>query len=373
MTSCTQPSRQQGAVILISVVLLLIIVLAVTLYTGRVKVLEQKVLLNEQNYRIGFSAAEAGLMRVLGLLSEEPAWNGAAVVDDLDTNATYTVSGVRQEVPRQSSTVTVVSLTSQGQSPDGLGTVTIQEQALLYSVLANPPDAPLIVAGGLNVGGNFEVTANPNGGGTGVPLSIWTDMAVDMNNGSGTTCGLHESQTGTCSSDAYSEKGFKGLDIVDDDPGFPPDLMEYLFNVPEAEWPQLRADADLRLNSCAGLGPASVGLIWVDGNCSVNANTIIGSLANPVILIVTDGDITMNGGAELNGILFSFRKPTTVNPFEINMIGGARVNGVVASNHPVGHANGTYNAVYDADVLSSIEEHDAFRRVGRIPGSWRDF
>lgn len=359
--------------ILISVVLLLVVALAVSLYTGRVKTQEQRILLNEQNYRIAFNAAESGVARALGLLSEEPDWNGAAVVNLLGNNASYTVNGVRQQVARQSSTVTLVTLTAQGQSPDGLASVSVQEQAMLYSVLANPPDAPLIVAGGLNVGGNFEVAANPNGGGTGVPLSIWTDQLVDLNNGSGTTCGLYEYQNGTCSSAPYSEKGFKDLDIVDSDPGFPSDLMEYLFNVPQTDWPQLRTDADLRLNSCAGLGPANVGLIWVDGACTINANTQVGSVTDPVILIVTDGDITMNGGASLFGILFSFRKPTTVLDFEINMIGGAAVNGVVASNHPVGLANGTYNAVYNADVLSAIEQHDAFMRVARVPGSWRDF
>ncbi|MDF2178217.1 hypothetical protein P2G88_08125 [Aliiglaciecola sp. CAU 1673] len=373
MTNMKSFSKQHGAMLLISVVLLLIMALAVSMYTGRVKTQEQRILLNEQNYRIAFNAAESGVARALGILSEEPSWNGAAVVNLLGNNASYAVNGASQQVPRQSSTVTLVTLNAQGNSPDGLATVNVQEQAMLYTVLANPPDAPLIVAGGLNVGGNFEVAANPNGGGTGVPLSIWTDQLVDMNNGSGTTCGLHEHQNGTCSTAPYSEKGFKDLDIVDNDPGFPTDLMEYLFNVPEADWSQLRTDADLRLNSCAALGPASVGLIWVDGNCTINANNVVGSVTDPVILIVTDGDITMNGGATLFGIVFSFRKPSTVANFEINMIGGATVNGVVASNHPVGHANGTYNAVYDADVLSAIEQHDAFMRVARVPGSWRDF
>ncbi|WP_168171541.1 hypothetical protein [Lacimicrobium sp. SS2-24] len=373
MTNLNSPVKQKGAMILVSVVLLLVVVLMVTLYTGRVKTLQHKTLLNEQNYALAFAAAEAGLMKGLGRLSEEPAWDGSAFNTTLPEDTSYSVSGVRQLVAKQSTTVTVMDLVSVGSSADNLATATVRESALLYSVLANPPDAPLIVAGGMAVTGNFEVTANPNGGGTGVPLSIWTDQTVDMNNGSGTTCGLQEFNDGNCSASPYSEKGFKNLDIVDDDPGFPDDLMEYLFNVPEAEWPQLRADADQVLADCSSLNAASVGLIWVDGHCSVNAGTIIGSTAAPVILIVTDGNIKMNGGAELFGILFSFRKPGVVADFEIDMAGGARVNGVVASNHPIGHANGTYNAVYDADVLESIEQHDAFRRVGRIPGSWRDY
>jgi hypothetical protein len=248
----------------------------------------------------------------------------------------------------------------------------VTEQALTYSVLANPPDVPLIVKGGLAVGGSFEVAANPNGGGEGVPLSIWTDTNVDMG-GSGTTCGLQEFRDGNCSASPYSESGFKDADILDNDPTFPPDLMEYLFNIPESEWETLRNQANIRLAGCGTLGPASVGLIWVDGDCSLNANVVVGSATSPVILVVTDGDLTMNGGSSINGMVFSFRKPTTVADFELNMIGGALVNGVVASNHSVGHANGTFNSVYDADVLAQLEMHDAFQRVARVPGSWRDF
>lgn len=369
----TSSAAQRGAIVLTAVILLLTLATLVTLYTGRVKSFENQITLNTQNRALAFNTAEAGLMKALGVLSENPRWDGTQFAEVLPGLGSFTVGGVWQVVTRDSTVLRLVTLQSNGTSPDGLSTVTVQEQALLYSVIANPPDVPLIVAGGLNVGGNFEVVANPNGGGEGVPLSIWTDLDVDMTNGSGTTCGLQEFTDGNCSSSPYSEKGFQDLDVLDNDPAFPDDLLEYIFNVPEAEWASLRADADQVLNSCTTLGGGSVGLIWVDGTCHLNAGTIVGSAADPVILIVTDGDLTMNGGAEINGMVFSFRKPTTVADFEINMIGGARVNGVVASNHPVGHANGTYNSVYDTDVLDQLQQNDAFQRVARVPGSWRDF
>ncbi|MDC8832738.1 PilX N-terminal domain-containing pilus assembly protein [Alteromonas gilva] len=366
-------AAQRGAVILTAVILLLTLATLVTLYTGRVKSFENQIILNSQNRTMAFNVAEAGLMRALGVLTENPRWDGALFTEVMPGQGRFSVAGNWQNITRESSVLRLVTLQSTGISPDGLSTVVVQEQALLYSVIANPPDVPLIVAGGLDVSGNFEVVANPNGGGEGVPLSIWTDLDVDMNNGSGTTCGLQEFTDGNCSGSPYSEKGFQDLDILDNDPDFPDDLLEYIFNVPEAEWASLRAEADQTLLSCASLGPASVGLIWVDGDCQLNAGTIVGSATDPVILIVTDGDLTMNGGAEINGMVFSFRKPTTVAAFEVNMLGSARVNGVVASNHPVGHANGTYNSVYDANVLDQLQQHDAFQRVARVPGSWRDF
>lgn len=366
-------ANQRGAMLLTASVLLIVIISLATLYTGRIKNLEHSIALNSQNYEQAFAAAEAGLMKAIGRLEDEPQWDGSLFTETLANQSSFSVSGVRQTIDRVSATVDVIALTAVGTSDDGLSNVTLSEQALQYTILANAPDAPLIVAGGLDVSGNFEVAANPNGGGTGVPLSIWTDADVDLDTGSGTTCGLEEHLTGNCSTSPYSEKGFKDLDILDNDPSFPDDLMEYLFNVPEAEWEDLRADADIVQNSCAGLGLATVGLVWIDGDCSINAGNIVGTRTDPVVLIVTDGDLTMNGGAEINGMVFSFRKPGVVADFEINMIGGALVNGVVASNHPVGHSSGTYNSVFDADVLSNLEQHDAFKRIARIPGSWRDF
>ncbi len=371
--SLASPGKQRGAVMLTAVVLLLVLVTLVTLYTGKIKSFEHKILLNAQNHQLAFSSAEAGIAHAISRLTEETTWDGSTINQVLPDQGSFTVSGVRQSIDRASTTLLLVTLTSVGTSPDGTSTSTLTQQVIQYSVLANPPDVPLIVAGGLDVSGNFEVAANPNGGGEGVPLSIWTDQDVDMKNGSGTTCGLQEFSDGTCSSSAYSEKGFQDLDILDNDPDFPNDLMEYMFNIPASEWPKLRDDANVRLTGCSSLGPSSVGMIWVDGNCTLNSNVVVGSVADPVILIVTDGDLTMNGGSMINGMLFSFRKPTTLADFEMNMIGGARVNGIVASNHPVGHSNGTYNSVFDVDVLEGLAQNDAFLRVAIVPGSWRDF
>lgn len=365
--------KQKGAAVLISVVLLLILALMVTLYTGKIKLFEHRISRNDQNYQLAFAAAEAGLMKAMGLLTKQPSWDGTSFNETLSSGTSYSVFGNRQTITRASAQFTLVTITSSGVSTDSLGATTISEQAIVYSVMANPPDAPLIVAGGLNVGGNFEVVANPNGGGTGVPISIWTDADVDMDNGSGNTCGQQEYADGNCSSDPYSESGFQDLDIVDNDTNFPPDLLDYMFNIPESDWQNLKDDADETYTNCDSLGASTTGLIWIDGECRLNANTVVGSTTDPVILIVTDGDLTMNGGATINGIVFSFRKPGVTTEFEVNMIGGATVNGTVASNHPVGHANGTYNAVYDADVLSAIQTGDAFQRVARVPGSWKDF
>ena len=42
-------------------------------------------------------------------------------------------------------------------------------------------------------------------------------------------------------------------------------------------------------------------------------------------------------------------------------------------DHKLGTANGTYNAVYDAETLQNIQDGKEFSYVARVPGSWRDW
>ena len=71
---------------------------------------------------------------------------------------------------------------------DSTANAEVEIKAIKISVLAGTPAAPLTIAGGMAVSGNFTVVANPNGGGPGVPLSVWTNGNVDLTNGSGQTC-----------------------------------------------------------------------------------------------------------------------------------------------------------------------------------------
>jgi hypothetical protein len=366
-------TSQRGAMILLSVVLLMMLISLVTLYTGRIKSFEYKVILNGQNYVSAFTAAESGLMRSMAMLVENKDWGGNLHGETLEDATIFAASGQTQVIERSSTTMNLVTLSSTGTSADGLSQVTLSEQVLNYPLLVNIPDAAVVVTGGLDPGGDFILGANPNGSGQGIPLSIWTNGDVDMNVSLGSTCGQQEFYDGNCQTLGYSQNGFQDVDILDNDPHFPDDLMEYLFNVPQAQWNSLLSEAQVYLTDCGVLQAGSFGLIWVDGNCNIESGVQIGSISNPVILVLVDGDVSIQSGVTVNGILFSFRKPGMVSEFELNMLGDALVNGAIVANHPLGHANGTLNVVYNAAVLDQLQQHKTFRRVARIPGSWKDF
>ena len=142
-TKTTTLSAERGAIVLTSVVLLLTMAALVTLYTGQVKSFENLITLNAQNRLLAFNSAEAGLMKALGILTIEPYWDGAQFTGSLPGQGSFTTTGSWKEIHRESATQRLVTLESVGKSPDRLSTVTVTEQALVYPLVANLPDAPL--------------------------------------------------------------------------------------------------------------------------------------------------------------------------------------------------------------------------------------
>ncbi|HEX4870840.1 MAG TPA: hypothetical protein VFV27_00875, partial [Nevskiaceae bacterium] len=65
----------------------------------------------------------------------------------------------------------LIQVVGQGVSADGQGRALVRQGVVFQPFLASRPDAPLIAAGTIGLSGTISVVANPNGGGSGVPLS----------------------------------------------------------------------------------------------------------------------------------------------------------------------------------------------------------
>ena len=427
MTNRSQPN---GFVTLTITLIIIIIVIFASLLTGRLLTGNQRIAANELRYREAFAVTEGGVEALLG------AWNAAsgstptlcqgvasgvssairtgncywAAFVDMSTSSAQASNNDPQSrtpicVPPTATSAAIYTLRTTGFTvpaatacPTTISTIKtaiaqseanieLQIKAIKVKVLAGAPDAPITVAGGLGVNGNFTVVANPNGGGRGVPLSVWTDLNVDLDSGSGQTCGQQEwdPSAKACTSANYSSKNNKLSDILDNDPNFPDDLLEYVFGLPSdtpSNTAKSMAELERRatripgepvpLPNCNSLGSNSYGLYVVDGDC--NPAGTIGSRTSPVILLLRDGDLTMNGNMTIYGLVFSYDSyPTTAPDYNIKMTGGATIYGAVVANHKVGNSAGTYNAVYDAATLQNIEAGSPFNYVTNIPGSWKDW
>lgn len=339
-------------------------------------VVDRRISLNEVQYRQALALAELGLADGVGRLAQDATWRTTnSGVSVSSSSGTYILTAIDDDdVVVGGTTLTPIIVSAVATLADTTANAVVLAKTIKRGVLAGTPAAPLTVAGGMAVSGNFTVVANPNGGGPGVPLSIWTNGNVDLTNGSGQTC-HQEDYSGGCSADAYiSQQGDKQSDIKDNDTAFPSDLVWYLFNENDdaTGWTNLEARAAQMLTSCDSLSTASRGLIIVDGDCKPGGS--VGSVAAPVVLIVRNGNLMVNGSATLYGLVFAYSATPATATTDISLKGGAIVNGAVVANYQLGKtANGTFDAKYDQAVLSNIENGAPFQSISMIPGSWRDW
>ncbi|TRX02943.1 hypothetical protein [Candidatus Methylobacter oryzae] len=107
-----------------------------------------------------------------------------------------------------------------------------------------------------------------------------------------------------------------GIDVIDNDPTLTTQTASTIdlttpaantffgmfFAQTKAQIRQAASTANQLLAAGSNLNGLT-GLIWVNGNETINATDTIGSATNPVILII-DGNLTLNGGATIFGVVY---------------------------------------------------------------------
>jgi hypothetical protein len=317
--------------------------------------------------------------------------------------------------------VTIVSEGASDIPPDGVfangtGYASVSVDVDMFPAMAGVPRVPLMAAGTIGGSGTFDVVVNPDAGGEGVPISAWSSNDTDISTaGSAKSCLPHEyfstgnpyiynpanpadtSHTYTygedtgdvvlcdncgCPADGaltLKDGGttIEGIDIVDVDGGFggtpdatnfPDDVMEYIFGVDETNWDEVKSWAEV-ISGCGGLNNASSGLYWIEGGCSINQE--VGSPTDPVLLVV-EGDTRIQGGNRVFGMVFAWEDPD--NPGtggDVQLRGGTRFYGAIVSDHEIDMGNGTYQQIYNEQVLANLNRN--IGRLGKVPGSWADY
>ncbi|KAF3983324.1 MAG: hypothetical protein HFP81_08120 [Methylococcales symbiont of Hymedesmia sp. n. MRB-2018] len=411
--------RQAGVVTLIVTLVLLITLTLIVAFATRVGLFDLRMAANESRYREAFSIAEGGLDFAIEQFAQnttplngnyiyDPDGNGTAdTIPDPFLKDLNSIGGVAINTQKARFTatvtektvkgVTVFTFSSTGQSIDRSAKATVSKQIIMRGITNGQiPNAPVMIDGKIDVTGNMHVVANPNGAKNctqDCAVSVWTSGAVAVGN-SISTCYL-QGYTGTqCQNPALdlthsqiTNSADKGLDIIQNDSytsadpagNFPPDLFAYLFGVPYTEWPSIKA---LKTNTdtqttCAHLTVGSQGLHWLE-SCSIAANTKVGSIENPVILVVHNKPFKSADGVVVNGIVFVFddTPSNTLTVSRSDLSDGSVINGSLLSNTAFnGGGNSTFAVVYNPDVLSSLVNNtgSAYKTVATIPGSWQDF
>lgn len=258
----------------------------------------------------------------------------------------------------------------------------------------NAPSVPLITRSTFPPNGSAEIVPNPNSGGVGVPVSVWMNgnsscsvdgSIIDPSSGSWATCEMHEwygvdstpdnvACTGNCActreesiSYTHGQDDILGIDLVQD-PAFPCDLFQFYFGVPKIEFEVVKSTAKI-IDDCSVLGPNSNGIYWVTGeNCDINANTQVGSPKSPVFLITAAEKTTLNGGANVFGVIFV--TDVENSNAEIESIGTNTVYGSVIVDGALGQYNGTFQVVWNENSALGASRGGG---LGSVVGGWSDF
>lgn len=146
-----------------------------------------------------------------------------------------------------------------------------------------------------------------------------------------------------------------------------PDLFSYVFGVVDAQKDLIKYSlATTIISNCTGLATKPPGRYWVTGECSIGADNI-GSRTSPYVLIIDGAALHLNGNGSFWGLIYS-RGTADSAPIELN--GGFTLYGALISDHNIEQVNGTFKAVYDADVLLRAGQQTG--GFSRLSGGWID-
>jgi len=262
----------------------------------------------------------------------------------------------------------------------------------------NSPAVPLTVKTSFTPSGSIGIVANPNAGGVGVPGSVWMGEGYDWRLGSWQTCEMHEwyetdsipegvacSQVTGCKCDdrtealTYTEGNNPptgGIDMIED-PNFPEDLFQFYFGIPRAEYLTVKGYSQV-LSSCVplqALGEDANGIYWIEGtagsSCMINANDIIGSPDNPVLIITAAETTSFGGGATIFGTVFATN--VELENAELSLDGTGAIYGalLVEGNFTSRNAAAsTFDIVWNQNVSMKAGSGGG---LGRVLGGWSDF
>lgn len=366
-------SKQNGTATIILVLVLTTVISTITLYTANSVQTSQRVSANTLREKQAFEAAESGLEYGISHLKE----NGTVIMVDTDADgyidpySTSETTNVNQANGTQYSfsytnptfnDFDVIELTSTGQSIDGTVNSTVIQELLKLTHLTNSPPAGFIAHSDVAMSGNMSITNTETGN------TIWSGGTVTLG-GSAETIGSPTTQGVNTGSDKHSINS----DITHNDAtlsGLSND--EFFQNFFGMSKSQARDSAnilyvgDANTNYSDLLNGVVGKTIWLDhtagGEASFSGNAVIGSVTQPVVLIV-DGDFKANGTTIVYGAIYVAQDWNNSGGGTLDVYGAVVVEGTFSGT-------GTPNVQFSQAVLNATS---SIADYVKIPGSWRDF
>lgn len=415
-----QVKNQIGAVSLLMAILLLTAITALTLITARVVLVETKIEANDYRTKQAVSAANSALdygiqYFMTGGLDQVINADGTAgsdgIVDVISSNVFTTVIAQVSFDNNDGSCTSAggmdsALITATGFSDDSVARRTITQCVGTIPLLKDGgPDQPLISKSNVATTGNANIINRYSNmtvwSGDTVAIGNSAAMSTYLNDGS-IVCEFSSSQTdaerAACESETTtnvekisSSNLGNGFDIIDEDPslanlnetssGTDPLFFENFFNLNIDMMEILAQGIDqyyvggtVGTNTFVNIGAnvdGKSGIIFIDGNASLNSNVVVGSRTNPAILII-DGNFKFTGNPQIYGILYVVGQMDVGGT--ITVVGSSVVEGdsaYVPAGEEAVEGTGTLNLVYAPSVINADNPIEGSGQI--VSGSWRDW
>lgn len=335
--------------VLVSMLLIVLLASIIAFTTVGTMATNQRVVGNSVREMEAFEKAEAGLeygvkygQNNMASITASPSGGYINYTVPVPSGSNYTITYSNPT----SGNYDLLEVTSVGTSGDGTATQTVKQRVYRSNFLAINPPAGVTSRGNVSLSGNVEISNEES-------IAIWTGGLV-------TAIGSVEVEGSVRQLDL-------NLSTLTGDQFF-----SNFFNKTKSA---AQSSSDITFTNTSntnysgnygsdpnGLNGVTGKTIYISqgsGTATINSNAVIGSAANPVILIV-DGNLTFAGSATIYGVVY-----VTGN---MSSSGTGSVHGAVFTE---GTMTSTGTADFNLDV--SLNNLNNLITLVKVPGSWRDF
>jgi hypothetical protein len=141
----------------------------------------------------------------------------------------------------------------------------------------------------------------------------------------------------------------------------------------------LEDQASSQQQGCDGLNARSSGLILVLGNCIPTGS--IGSAEAPVILMIRDGGLYLQGSDTIDGLVILYSAVVdeadsdTSHPISpsVQLLDASGIEGALLSQYALAGDSRRLPIQFAPQTLQRMQEIPTFYRLVSVTGSWRDW
>jgi cytoskeletal protein CcmA (bactofilin family) len=368
------PKKITGAATIIITIILLVTITGIILFAANYSLLQQKITSNQYRNMQAYEAAEAGLEFGIAYLQKNPTLRATIIANPVNGFITpYSNSSTTNIALPNNSKYTVVytnpvannytllQVTATGVSDDSNATRVVSQQIKFTSFLQSPPTRSLTAQGSVSISGN-SVLKNTESNKT-----ITSASGVTFS-GNGTAVG---SQT-------TSSAGNIKADVTQNDSTLQNlTSAQFLNSFFGADATTIKNSANYYYNNStntnysSSLNNVSNAVIWIDqtngSSAILSGNTVLGTAANPVLLIV-NGDLNISGSITVYGLIIVLGSAAATTDINGNV---AITGGIISGDNM--NMGGNTQLSFSSNVLKAVQGLANLSMWAKVPGSWRDF